>query len=137
MYFFAARSSSEPGNAQALSNLALALERQGRLAESGVLYRKLAQIEPYPAFHFFDRGLAAMGRGDFKTARDLFAKEVDRDPYYHEFHFWLGVANLRLGNIAEARKELSLAMENSTTRADRDLYAAKLERMRSHRPSAP
>jgi len=123
----------EPANAPALSNLALALERQGRIAESGVLYRRLAQIEPYPAFHFFERGLAAMRLGDFKTARDLFAKEVDRDPYYHEFQFWLGVADLRLGNLAEARKELSLAMENSTTREDRDLYAGKLERIRSHR----
>jgi len=124
----------EPGNAQALSNLALALEKQGRVAESGVLHRRLAWIEPYPAFHFFDRGLAAMRLGDFKTAKDLFAKEVDRDPYYHEFQFWLGVASLRLGNLAEARKHLSLAMENSTTREDRDLYAAKLERIRSHRP---
>jgi tetratricopeptide (TPR) repeat protein len=123
----------EPGSAQALSNLALALEKQGRVAESGVLHRRLAQIEPYPAFHFFDRGLAAMRLGEFKTARDLFAKEVDRDPYYHEFHFWLGVANLRLGNIGEARKHLALAVENSTTRGDRDLYTAKLERIRSHR----
>jgi tetratricopeptide repeat protein len=121
----------EPGNAQALSNLSLALEKLGRVAESDLLQRRLAQIEPYPAFHFFDRGLAAMRLGDFKTARNLFAREVDRDPYYHEFHFWLGVANLRLGNIAEARKHLSLAVEHSTTRGDRDLYVAKLERIRS------
>jgi len=121
----------EPANAQALSNLALALERQGRLAESGVLYRRLAQIEPYPAFHFFERGLAAMRLGDFETARDLFAKEVDRDPYYHEFQFWLGVANLKLGNLGEARKHLGVAVENSSTRGERDLYAAKLEHLRS------
>ena len=74
-----------------------------------------------------------MQLGDFKTARDLFAKEIDRDPYYHEFHFWLGVANLRLGNLDEARKEVSLAMENSNTLEDRDLYAGKLERIRSYR----
>lgn len=122
----------EPGNPQALSNLALALEKLGRVAESGALHGRLARIEPYPAFHFFDRGLAAMRLGDFRTARDLFAREVDRDPYYHEFHYWLGAANLRLGNLGEARKHLALALENSTTRGDRDLYAAKLERMRSH-----
>jgi len=121
----------EPENTQALSNLALALQRLGRMAESGVVQRKLAEIEPYPAFHFFDRGLAAMRLGDFKTARDLFAKEVARDPYYHEFQFWLGVANLRLGNTSEARKHLARAVENSTTRRDRDLYAAKLEHLRS------
>src|SRR5438445_3464863 len=123
----------EPANAQALSNLALALEKQGRVAESSVLHRRLARIEPYPAFYFFDRGLAAMRLGDIKAARDLFAREVDRDPYYHEFHFWLGLANLNLGNVAEARRHLALAVENSTTRGDRDFYAAKLERMRATR----
>jgi len=122
----------EPGNVHALSNLALALDKLGRVAESGDLQRKLAQIEPYPAFYFFDRGLAALRLGDFKAARDLFAREVARAPYYHESHFWLGVANLKLGNIGEARKHLALALENSTTRDDRDLYAAKLERLRSH-----
>src|SRR5882762_5762655 len=121
----------EPANAQALSNLALALEKQGRVAESSVLHRRLARIEPYPAFYFFDRGLAAMRLGDFKAARDLFAREVDRDPYYHEFQFWLGAANLKLGNLDEARKHLGLAMESSSTRSDRDLYAAKLEHIRS------
>jgi Flp pilus assembly protein TadD len=122
----------EPANAQALSNLALALEKQGRVAESSVLHRRLAQIEPYPAFYFFDRGLAAMRLGDFKAARDLFAREVDRDPYYHEFQFWLGVAKLRLGDLGEARKHLALAVEYSPTRGDRDRYTAKLERIRSH-----
>jgi tetratricopeptide (TPR) repeat protein len=121
----------EPKNTQALSNLALALQRLGRMAESGAVQRRLAEIEPYRAFHFFDRGLAAMQLGDFKTARDLFAREIDRDPYHHEFHFWLGVANLRLGNIGEARKHLGLAVENSSTRGDRDLYTAKLEQIRS------
>jgi tetratricopeptide (TPR) repeat protein len=121
----------EPKNTQALSNLALALQRLGRVAESGVVQRKLAELEPYPAFHFFDRGLAAMRLGDFKTAKDLFTKEIDRDPYYHEFHFWLGVANLRLGNLGGARKHLGLAVENSATRGDRDLYAAKLEHIRA------
>jgi tetratricopeptide (TPR) repeat protein len=123
----------EPGNPQALSNLALVFEKLGRVAESGALHRRLAQIEPYPAFYFFDRGLAAMRLGDFKAARDQFANEVDRDPYYHEFQFWLGVANLRLGDVGEARKHLALAVEYSPTRGDRDLYTAKLERIRSHR----
>lgn len=123
----------EPRNAPALSNLALALERQGRAAESDALQRRLARLEPYPAFHFFDRGLSAMRLGDFKSARDLFAKEVERDPYYHESHFWLGLANLRLGNIEQARKHLDLALENSTTRGERELYAAKLDRIRLQR----
>jgi len=122
----------EPANTPALSNLANLLNQQSRTAEAKVLLNRLAQIEPYPPFYFFNLGRAAMEKDDFKAARDFFAKEVDRAAYYHEFHFWLGIADFKLGDIAEARKHLALAMENSTTLRDRDLYSAKLEWLRSH-----
>jgi Tfp pilus assembly protein PilF len=124
----------EPENPQALSNLALVLEKAGRADEAGEVQRKLARIEPYPAFHFLDRGLAALRLDQLETARSLLAREVDRAPYDHESHFWLGVVNLRLGNLREARRNLTIALENSTTRGDRELYGAKLERIRSRAP---
>jgi len=74
-----------------------------------------------------------MQAGEFKQARDFFAREVDRSPYYHEFHFWLGVAYVRLGDTGKAHKHLALALENSTTRSDHDLYAAKLDRLAAQR----
>jgi tetratricopeptide (TPR) repeat protein len=114
-----------------MSNLVSVLNAQGRVAESRILARKLEQMEPDPPFSFFDRGLTAMRNGDFKAARDLFAKEVDRAPYYHEFHFWLAVAYVGLGEMEQAKEQLTIAMEYSTTRNDRDLYAAKLDRIRS------
>lgn len=122
----------EPANTSAISNLAQALRQQGRVAESGTLYRKLSRIEPRPPFHFFDLGMAAMQRGDFEAARENFAKEVERDAYYHEFHFWLAVANYNLGDVVRARKHLGLALENSATSGDRELYSAKLASIRSH-----
>jgi Tfp pilus assembly protein PilF len=123
----------EQANTAALSNLAQLLRQQGRSAEADAMYRKLTRVEPNPPFYFFSLGQAAMERGDFKAARDLFAKELDRDPYYHEFHFWLALADLRLGDTERARKQLEIALETSTTRGDRDLYAAKLAWIRSHR----
>ena len=122
----------EAENKPALSNLARTFARQGRIDESMALYRRLAQLEPDPPFHFFNLGLAAMKRQDFDAARDLFAKEVARADYYHEFHFWLGLANFRLGDIERARKHLTLALESSTSRKDRELYAAKLDWLRAH-----
>ncbi|HTT13179.1 MAG TPA: tetratricopeptide repeat protein [Burkholderiaceae bacterium] len=116
----------------ALSNLTQLLLEQRRGAEADALHRELARFEPDPPFFFFNLGQQAMARGDFKAARDLFAKEVSRDPYYHEFHFWLAVADFRLGDNERARKHLELALENSTTRRDRDLYAAKLAWIRAH-----
>ncbi|HEV8313997.1 MAG TPA: tetratricopeptide repeat protein [Burkholderiaceae bacterium] len=122
----------EPTNTRALANLAQLAEQRGNIAQAQALRQQLARLEPYPPFHFFNLGRAAMQRGDYVAARDLFAKEVARADYYHEFHFWLGLAHYRLGEMELARKELNLAMQNSTTRGDRDLYAAKLAWLRNH-----
>jgi Tfp pilus assembly protein PilF len=123
----------EPGNTRVMSNLVAVLDDLGRVEESKLLARKLEQMEPHPAFSYFNRGQAALRNGDFIAARDLFAMEVDRAPYYHEFHFWLALAYLGLGDIERADKELTIAMKTSTTRNDRAVYAAKLDRIKSYR----
>jgi tetratricopeptide (TPR) repeat protein len=123
----------EPDNTRAWANLALTLERQGRREEAAAADVELSRLERTAPFHFFHAGIAAMEAGDFRAARDSFAKEVSRAPEYHEFHFWLGLSELRLGNVAAARRELAAALEQSTTRRDHDLYAAKLERLSARR----
>ena len=105
------------------------LRAQGRPAEAQVLAERLAKIEPQPPFHFYDRGRAAMKAGDYAVARDLFLKEVARDADYHEFHYWLAAAHFALGEAAQARKHMELALRTSTTRSERELYGAKLSRM--------
>ncbi len=123
----------EPANTAALANL-LHLERSlGHADEAAALQRQLASVERVAPFTYFNQGVEAMKRGDYTAARDLFAREIDRDPYYHEFHFWLAVADYRLGDVDRARKQLALALENSTTRGDRDLYAGKLAWLKAQR----
>ena len=128
----------EPGNTEVMSNLVLVLNDEGRVGEAQALARKLEQLQPYPPFYFFNLGQIAMREGDYEKAKNMFAKEVDRDAYYHEFHFWLGAALVGLGDFKEARAPLTMALENSTTRKEHDLYAAKLDRIvtqiPSHRP---
>jgi tetratricopeptide (TPR) repeat protein len=123
----------EPDNTVAMSNLARVLGELGQTVESELLSKRLAQIEPYPPFHFFDLGMVALQAGDLKSARDLFTKEVKRAAFHHEFHFWLAIANLGLGDTAQARKHLIIARENSPTFDDKALYSAKLERLNSRR----
>jgi tetratricopeptide (TPR) repeat protein len=120
---------AERRNTRAWANLALVLAKQGRDAEAAAAERELARLEGDAPFYFFHKGLAAMEAGDYRAARKLFAKEVDRAPDYHEFHFWLALAELRLGNVEPARAELALALENSTTPGEHELYAAKLQRL--------
>jgi len=115
-----------------MHNLAQTLEDEGRTQEAQALRAELAQLEPYPPFYFFNLGRTAMEQGDFVRARNLFLRELDRAPDYHEFHFWLAVADFKLGNLQEADKHMKEALENSTTRGDRDLYAAKLDRIKAY-----
>jgi len=122
--------SVEPGNRQAMANLVPVLERLGRTQEAQELAQRLARLEPQPPFHYFNQGVAAMHARDYARAKSLFQQEVDRAAYYHEFHFWLALANLGLGDDKEARKHLAVALDNSTTRFDRDLYAAKLAHLK-------
>jgi hypothetical protein len=121
----------EPGNTRVMANLVRLLDEMGRTADSKVLSTQLTKLEPNPAFSYFNRGMQALRDGKPEAAKALFEKEVDRAPYYHEFRFWLGVAYLEVGDSYHAKKELALALEYATTRGDHDLYAAKLDRLKS------
>ena len=70
-------------------------------------------------------------------ARQMFKRELEREPDYHEFHYGLAVADFGLGMVDEARSELAIALENSVKRTDHDLYAAKLDRLKSYRQWTP
>jgi tetratricopeptide (TPR) repeat protein len=118
-------------NRPALSNLTLAYARMGRVEDSARLQQRLARLEPDPPFHFFNLGLAAMKKHDYSAAREHFAREVARGDGYHEFHYWLGLAHVQLGNVDQARRHLSLALENSTSQKDRSLYSSKLDWLRA------
>ncbi len=123
----------DPRNTQAMSNLVAVLAALGRNDESRQLAATLERIDPEPPFTWFLRGMAALRAGDFASAKDAFEKEVARAPDYHEFHFWLAIALLGLGQGEEARAHVALALENSTTRRDHELYAAKLARLKQGR----
>ena len=125
--------SREPTNTQAMANLVTVLADMGKVDESRKLAATLDRLEPEPPFGFYKRGMAAMRAGDLTTAKAMFERELARQPDYHEFHFWLAVVDVGLGNNEEARKHLKLAMRNSTTRSDQDLYAAKLDRLNAIR----
>ncbi len=127
----------EPANLQAMSNLVLVLRDQSRNAEADRTLAKVREMQPYPPFYFFDRGVAAMKEGDYVSARADFQREVDRAAYYHEFHFWLALANYALGDYSGARAQVALALENSTTTKDHNVYAAKLSWLESHKPVKP
>jgi len=117
----------EPQNPQTMANLVTVLADAGKTSEANELAATLARLEPEPPFAHFKTGMAALQAGDARAARDAFLKELARAPDYHELHFWLAVAYIRLGDLEQARAHVAVALENSTTRRDRDIYAAKLD----------
>ena len=118
---------------RALANLAETYARQGRSGDAEATRRRLAALETDPPYHFFDLGMAAARRDDWRSAREMFAREVARADANHEFHFWLGVADWRLGEESAALRHLTLAIDNSVTRDQHDLYAAKLAWLQARR----
>ncbi len=120
----------EPKNTVIMSNLLPLLRSLDKHTEADALAAYAKSIDPNPAFQFFDLGMAAMEQGDYHSARDYFKREVRRAPYYHEFHFWLAMAEYRLGETRAANEQLALAAQTSTTRRDRERYSAKLENLR-------
>jgi tetratricopeptide (TPR) repeat protein len=120
-----------------LNNLAQLLDAEGRKQEAGVLREKLARLQPVAPFYYFNLGRTAMAMGDYRRARILFERELQRDPDYHEFHAWLAAALRQLGDNRRADEHIKRAMAASTTRADHALYAAKLDRLRAHSGQAP
>jgi len=121
----------EPANANVLSNLIVVLEAMGRTDDARDARARLVSLAPYPPFYFLDEGLAAAGRGDYEVALGLFERELERMPYDDELHFAIAVAELHLGQVRQARRHVSLAIENSTQRDRRNIYAAKLSYLES------
>jgi Tfp pilus assembly protein PilF len=121
----------EPENVVVMQNLVPVLTRLGKDVEAKALAARIVSIEPHPPFQFFNEGIQAFEGGDYRKAKALFAREVKRAPYYDEFHFWLAIAHLRLGEAAQAREQLALARDTCTRRDTRELYSAKLAHLRS------
>ncbi|MGZ8289634.1 MAG: tetratricopeptide repeat protein [Telluria sp.] len=128
---FSAALQREPENTVIMHNMIQVLAALGKDGESKAMKTRLATIEPFPPFYYFNQGIMAMEKADYQLARNLFAKEVKRAPFYHEFHFWLAIAHWRLGEGGRAQDELKLAMDTSTTSTSTQRYSAKLSQLRS------
>ncbi len=126
----------DPLNTVILFNLSEVAAAMGNKADAAKFKADLALLEPYPPFHFFHLGQQAMNEGDYRKARSMFVREVQRAPYYHEFHFWLAKAAFALGDLKEADKHMGLALLNSTTRNDSAIYAGKLANLRIYESRA-
>jgi Tfp pilus assembly protein PilF len=120
----------EPTNVHALSNLKDVLRDLQRTAEHDEIARKLEGFVRYAPYHFFDLGRTAFDQQQFQRAKAHFSREISRQPYNHEFHFWLAKTHLELGDAQSAAHHLAIAMDSSITLHDQGLYRAKLAKLK-------
>ncbi|MFZ5549740.1 MAG: tetratricopeptide repeat protein [Pseudomonadota bacterium] len=116
---------------QALNNLVLVLRREGREAEAVQVESRLARLRAESPFADFERGRRAYDAGDFRAAKASFERALARSNDFHEFHHWLALACLQLGERESALRHLRQAGENSNTPQQQSAYAMKLERLKA------
>ncbi len=115
-----------PDDVPAVSNLVATLVAADRQAEAAPYRRRLAQLQRHPPFYFLDLGVAALREGELRQARAFFERELRRQPFQHEAHYWAGVADAMLGDEAAAEAHLRRAIEHSGNPALGARYSAKL-----------
>lgn len=116
-------------NVAALSNLVRLVQHDGREAEARQMGERLARLQPYAPFHFFDLGREAMAGGDYAGAQKLFDRELARQPLQHEVRFWAAKAAWHLGDAATAADHLRQARDNSPDPRSAAVYTGKLNHL--------
>jgi tetratricopeptide (TPR) repeat protein len=122
---------TEPDNIVALDNLEPVLRQLGREREADRVAQRVKELRPVPPFRSYDEGMAALGQGRYEQARKLFEKEMRRDARYDKFHAALALAWFGLGEPEKAQAQMEIAVRNSTTAADRELYSGMLDKLRA------
>jgi tetratricopeptide (TPR) repeat protein len=104
---------SPPADVPALLERALALHRQGRLADAQTAYRQILQADPGHADSLHLLGLIAHQSGDLAQAAELIGRAVSVQPGNAAFHGNLGAVLHELGRFEEAlaHSERALALQ--------------------------
>ena len=121
-----ARADAEAANATAHATTSVAALR----AEADRLAARLTRLEPYPPFHFYRLGIAALQRGDFAAAKTMLQQELARLDEQPAVRHALAQAWFGLGDATAARRELELARASAATPAERARFGAKLAWLR-------
>lgn len=111
----------------AFSNLAYLYRAWGREAEADALPDRVARYRRHNPFRAFQRGRAAVEAGDLELAIESFREAVRRDPEEARFHFALGDALYRSGELDKARQSLEKALKLAGSDSEREHYRSALE----------
>jgi tetratricopeptide (TPR) repeat protein len=110
----------DPNAAEAYSGLANVYNAQKRFddaAEASSQAAKLGASQPggASASAVFNQGVIAWNASRIPEAKKAFEEAVRLDPSMADAHYWLGMANLNEGNLAEAAKAFQAYLDIAPT----------------------
>lgn len=99
-----------PANARAHQDLAVVLDREGRLAEAIAEYEQALRLRPSYADALSSLGWAVYRRGEAERAVGYYRAALEADPWHAGTHTNLGVALADQGKTAQAVAEFTVAL---------------------------
>jgi Tfp pilus assembly protein PilF len=120
----------EPDNVHALRNMVRTAALLNQPDEAARAQARAQALEPIAPFFHFEQGLQALRAGDAQRAVTNFRQELARDGDYHESHFWLANAYVKLGQFDAAREHLRLAAHLAPLPDQANSYAQKLSALK-------
>ena len=113
---FKAALALQPDNAASYEGLAEVYNAQRRFADAAEASAEAIRLSGAvaggnSATAVFDQGLIFWNLGNLDDARQQFERTLALDPEHGEAHYWLGMANLNAGQVAEAAAELTLYLD--------------------------
>jgi tetratricopeptide (TPR) repeat protein len=112
---FRAALALDPDNAESYDGLAEIYNAQRRFDDAAEASAAAARLsggggggDPTAVF---DQGLIFWNAGRLDEARQQFERTLQLDPEHGEAHYWLGMANLNAGQMAEAAAEFKVYLD--------------------------
>jgi len=101
---------AEPESAYDLFMRGSHLLAQRHPGAAAVLLERCLSLEPDKASILEALGRAYFDQGAYSFAAERFATMIDANPLAHYAHFGLGLASLRMGDVAAGRRHLRMAV---------------------------
>lgn len=120
-------------NTNLISNYALLLQQQGRVAEADNLQQKLLDYPDNNPYSWIKLGHEAWQKNNNQLAIHYYNKALKLAPYLDEIYFGLAKSLYRTGEYAKAAAAMQMAAEKSWEQSERELYYAKLAALRARK----
>ena len=104
-----------PDEPDALWDLALAQEKNGKVAEAIQTYDRMLQIKPNFETGYYNRGLLKLSRNDYNGAISDFKRALQIESRFVEAQNEIAIAHFRQGMYNEAWQDIQIAAKINTT----------------------